>query len=437
MAIYYKFDLRYVESIKNFNFKMHIGRESDGGIKLYNIFNKLSSKDKKRLQEYLNKFTLSVNKLNEEDIKELEILINSIDKDISFTFSNNITNTIIGEIVYDQDNNRYIKEIISDLIFPIPSEKNISNLSYEILKSYEVILQINRKFNISSLLKIRIVALNERYATQNEIDEYLNKYNQKSFKGKRQKEVYLKELKNLYNENVYKEGVSFFDRSPLKDRVYQMQNKETIIMENIEFLLQELLIKNKDLYIKYKNEYQEILNSQDKLTLTPLTINNLTILESKIEFLISYDKKDGINIVEYLKKLKGECLINFFNNKQIEVSISYNEIDKITELFLKQKDEYNLVIQREVLKNLAFLYLFKIKEEIQIMDSFKLENSYFQFLFKSVILWIRVLENENIIKDNIIMDLTSNLNSSIVLEIIRKIEFNYIDDKELIKRLNI
>ena len=52
----------------------------------------------------------------------------------------------------------------------------------------------------------------------------------------------------------------------------QEQTSEMILLENIEFLLQKLKILDEKLYKKYKAQYEEMINSEDKiLTLYPLT----------------------------------------------------------------------------------------------------------------------------------------------------------------------
>ena len=87
MAIYYKFDLRSIESISNSTFKKTIAFEYNGGVKLYNLTTKISSNEREKIQRYLKKLPLVGYKLNNEDIKELEVLIDENAKDIPFLFS--------------------------------------------------------------------------------------------------------------------------------------------------------------------------------------------------------------------------------------------------------------------------------------------------------------------------------------------------------------
>ena len=213
------------------------------------------------------------------------------------------------------------------------------------------------------------------------------------------------------------------------------------MMENIEFLLIKLSKVNNEAYLKYQKEYDDLINgTNDELNIKPLQVATLAPLEANIEFSLYFNKKDASSILEYLIKTKEEYLKNFLSGNEIKTTLTLDELEKINELFLKAKAEYSPVDQRNILKNLSFLYLMELKENISDIQEEKLKDSYLQDNLKSILICIESLRRVGLIKENMLIDLNSEINLSNILEIISKIEFNtsLINNdnvKELVKKL--
>ena len=148
------------------------------------------------------------------------------------------------------------------------------------------------------------------------------------------------------------------------------------------------------------------------------------------------EKRGTDDIVKYLEELKVEYLNNFLTDNKITTKISIDDLDKINELFLKTKDEYDLVKQRKIIKDISFIYLLEVKENIDNIDINKLKNGYFSSNIKSVILSLNALSELGFIKKDLIIDLNTDLSVENILEIIKRIEFNKFSNekvKELLK----
>ena len=182
-------------------------------------------------------------------------------------------------------------------------------------------------------------------------------------------------------------------------------------------------MKNIEIYEKFLIEYNELISSEDKvLTLTPINLESLTLLEGKIEFYLEYSKKINNNILDLLNDLKNEYLDNFQNNKDEVTKLTIIEIDKLNELFLKTKKEYSIKEQMQILKDITFLYIMEIIEDDNIKIS-DLENSYFKDNLKYAMIVIMSLVDNDIIKDDILINLENELNINNIYHIIKNIEF--------------
>ena len=113
--------------------------------------------------------------------------------------------------------------------------------------------------------------------------------------------------------------------------IREKQSKTTSFMENIEYLLSILKVRNEELYKNLKQEYENLLKV-DNLTYEPLVI-----LESKIEFALTFQGQDAVDIIDYLNNLKRDGLITLLTNPMEKTSLTLEKINKINELFLKQK----------------------------------------------------------------------------------------------------
>ncbi len=87
---------------------------------------------------------------------------------------------------------------------------------------------------------------------------------------------------------------------------------------------------------------------------------------------------------------------------------------------------------------MAFLYLMEVKENIDSIMVDDLEKSYFLMLLKSIVINIQALINLGFIKNDITIQLNRELICLSVYNLIKKLEFNKINNeqgKQLINRL--
>ena len=453
------------------------------------VFNKLPSDLQKILEE-------SIIDTSEEQVFTNEKLYKALDN--LFKGKGQVVNgklSIIYEIVTDQNNNLYGKELYTGMFFPLSKDCYSKEFSYKLTSlSDDVWLSQNNtvfyesgehfkthnnnttyihkkyinsgvkiigpvlhmdygsfritkfplsryEFNVKEIckfpnaLKCECLIYEEGIADINEVNAYQNMF-KRGLTRKRKQQRFENTVISFANKNVYKEEIIL-----KKDETVSREQQTTLtsMMENIEFLLIKLSKINQEAYLKYQKEYNNILNSETNgLNVKPLEITSLAPLEANIEFSLYFNKKDASSILEYLNKAKEEYLENFLIGNQIKTTLTLQDLEKINELFLKVKKEYNPVDQRNILKNLSFLYLMELKENILDIKEEKLKNSYLQDNLKSILICIESLRRIGLIKESILIDLNCELNLASILDIIRDIEFISLTDdniKELFKKL--
>lgn len=186
-----------------------------------------------------------------------------------------------------------------------------------------------------------------------------------------------------------------------------------------------------------RKKYAEILESSFP-TIKPLSLETLVILEAEIEFYLNFSKKNTDSIDNYLDELKKEYLINLIENNNKKTDLTIEELDKITELFLKTKNNYSIIDQRKILKTISLIYLFEVMENKDNIDIRVLENSYFKDNIKSIILGIKSLQEIGILENNINLYLDKDISIINVVNIIKELKVKKIDleeSKKLIKEI--
>lgn len=370
-----------------------------------------------------------INEIDDRDVKK------ELDKKNIMDYV--VENKIIFELVEDKNGKRFAKEIMAGIIIPI-----IDSSDYIIeYKDIEMIIRARSKddkekyyaydyefaarpiyqFTNPTLKKVKNVILKKEYriATKKDIDEYKKDFKKKKGLFTVKNKDYYQEMKQLEDENVYTEKK--FSEYQEKEEIIEQKpreqfNKATIIMENIELLLIQVskidISKKQELEIKYK----ELLDSENKeLTLSPLTLESLKSLEAELEFIIQFQKKKDDDIISCL-----DTMINEYNNELTSRTIE--DIDKLSELFLKMKNTYSLTTQRKITEKLANLYILEIYENKNTININDLKNSYFNDILKSIIIYITGMIDNDVIENNIIIDY-DNITPSYVLELIKQIKF--------------
>ena len=373
------------------------------------------------------------------DIKDDEIIscFNELFKDQTTEITTTICNLkestsfsdfIVYELVKDREGNLFGRELYTKKLFPIYNSKCakyscclsvVYGDSYEFVDSYKYYIEILPSMEVSSLLKCDNIIVGHKVADLNDYNRYMNKYRGKRlFKYQEENDIerYKQKIIKISNGNVFKEDFELEENLPKKEIVREKQSLETSLMEDIEFNLMKLKDVNKELYLEYKNKYEIILKED-------VNREKLALLLGEIEYSIIFKKRNVESILDFINNLKEEYLNNFINNTGNKTDTDLKKLDKISELFLRIKDKFNLLDQRKVLRNLAFLYLMEVYENKDIISIEELENSYFSSNLKSIIIWINTLIEEDIIECDYLVSLRDDLNVEIVFDCIKNIRF--------------
>lgn len=338
------------------------------------------------------------------------------DGNIEFTL--NEKNSLSIEIIYELVKYKeftFARELYTGKTFPLINTnfKCVFETKLNSFEGHTIFLHLEPN-NHSVMNKVSVTVINSKYATPNEVESYMNKFNKGFFKEKN-KNKYIEKINALYKENVF--------NAEIKEEPREKQNKEALIMENIEYLIEK--IKDEDIKEKYKSRYKEIINSTFP-TLTPLSLESLVPLEVDIEFYLSRFKK-GNNIKEYLDSVKKEYLCNLITQNGIKTDVTLKDLFKINEMFLKTKNNYDLLTQREIIRTISLLYLLEaIENKINFSD---VKNTYFEDNIKSIILSIKTLEELDLIEENITFNLDDEIDIEHIINIINKIEFKKIESQ--------
>ena len=450
MTTYYKGTL-FLNSELNNSWR-DIGHSYSRGSTFRCSYSWFSSGDYSELEyddkEYFGNYFLENSSYDCSEIRNSKIIfiLNKLIKQIRFYSleSTNILDVVFEKII-DKDGVVYGKELYTGLIFPLSRQNDFKNYRYNVRariynteKRHELQCVVN--YNIPSLSLCEVIIGSVDIANQNEVLEYKNKFSKGFGKKKRQRD-FEEDIRIWYNKNVYNCEIV-----PKKDEVKSKkelisQSSETKIMDNIEYLLMKLKKVSNELYSKYQNEYNELLSGltgDSLINLRPTTLLGFQSLEASIEIELFTNKHQANSILDCLNTLEKEYLNNVLTGADKQTSITFNELERISELFLKIKNRYNLLEQRNVLKKIGFLYLMEVKENIDSFLVSDLENSYFKEYLKTMLIHIDALKELGIIKSNILIDLNNDLNVASVLEIIKNIEFNVYEKEkvnELVKRL--
>lgn len=201
-------------------------------------------------------------------------------------------------------------------------------------------------------------------------------------------------------------------------------------MENIEYLIQKLKKVNPAKAKEFSKEYDHALNIEDIMQNKIVSEAALIALEAKLEFELMFSKGENTSLADKIEDLKREYLSHFVSETQEKTSITLDDLDKLMELFLKTKDSYSILEQRNILRNFASLYALEVKENESEVTVERLQDSYFEDLKKSILLFINALVESGYVKDNIITELTDTENTEEILNLIKNLEFKKMSLKD-------
>ena len=378
-----------------------------------NLINKfkLNDEDFKCLRSNINKYNN-----NKYGITSSE-LIDILDK-VNLHLSWYDSYNIIYEIVEDTDGNRYAKEIITGLIFPLGKfydRKYFYSLENEVIKKESKYINYN-------LARFGAIVKEDGVASINEVNSYVNKQDDKTYSRS-----FKNNLQNYYNENVFNKGIILKENEQL-----ERLDDTTILMEDIEYILNLLKIKNIELYNKYYNEYQKLYIGKNTNNIYIPKKRDFSNLLSKIKLSLLINDSKCNNIIEFLDIATQNYFNKLISNEKKGTNINLIDVENFTDMFLKSKDNYTITDQRDILKKISLLYIFVIKDNINNIDYSILENSYFKENIKTMILNINEL-NENNIIDSVSLDFSKIYSLEETFNIIKSINFKEKDIKKLIK----
>ena len=221
---------------------------------------------------------------------------------------------------------------------------------------------------------------------------------------------------------------NMFDKeSDLYNFLNNIMLKDILQSENIEYNLSILKDINNDLYIKYKEEYDNYI----KNNITDIT--TLGYLNGRILADISINKERPIDLIKYLENLKEELLNNFINNNEVKIDLSFNKLDKIYELFLNKEKNYNAEDKIEILRNISLIYLLEVYNNKNKIKLDELNKTNFKYQLKNIILWIKYFLEQDIITCSYFLSLIDDINSKTVFDMIKSIEFKNKKERKLIR----
>lgn len=432
--IYYKGNLINFNNVKNLYFNYDATKEAD-----------FSNEEAESLHRIIKNHFMYDKKI-EEEITD-EIAIKKLSNLSLLPHSDNLLKeTIIFEIIEDENGIKFGKEIYTKKLFPLIDEKNIkksffltkvgvdnSHISHYYsasvgLRNYEY--TIKTIFNITNnvIVSAKIILYNPicNVANQNEINDYLSKFKTHKLFSKNEKENKKKinEIINLSNENVFKNEI-IEKKEEKKER--EQQDKLTLHMEKIEYLLLKLDKINHNIKEEKQEKYNKLLNDYDNsLTTSPLNTETLKMLEAEIEFAIKYNSKSENNILDTLDNIIDEYNTSNTTNRTI------NDIDELVRLFLQMKTNYSPIVQRNVIEKFALIYIYEIYENKDEITIEQLKDSYINDILTSILICLNKMIDNNEIENNIIIKLEGDITIDYIINCIKEIKF--IKNKELIKK---
>lgn len=408
-------------------------------------FANIDSEDKVILTDYLKSLSNKITEYETFQIDDEEI-IKILNKEYSNTQHYYSANSTYEEIIYerveDQDGNIYAKELLTGSIFPISCDGAVETKVYTVKRlvtNGSIVeycdLTISSDSNHNNYARIEKIVTDYKIASPNDVENYKTQFDS-GFRHQKAKEKFLRKIREDSMSNTLDSEVEVYPIKPKKKekRKRESQNITTKCMENIEYLIQKLKKVNPAKAKEFSEEYDQALNIEDIMQNKMVSEAALIALEAKLEFELMFAKGENTSLADKIEDLKREYLSHFVSETQEKTSITLDDLDKLMELFLKTKDSYSILEQRKILRNFASVYALEVKENESEVTVERLQDSYFEDLKKSILLFINALVESGYVKDNIITELTDTENTEEILNLIKNLEFKKIsleDAKEL------
>lgn len=408
-------------------------------------FANIDSKSQKILTNYLKSLSNRITEFETFQIDDEEI-IKILNKEYSNTQHYYSANSTYEEIIYerveDQEGNIYAKELLTGSLFPIECDGAVETKVYTVKRlvtNGSIVeycdLTISSDSNHNNYARIEKIVTDYKIASPNDVENYKTQFDG-GFRHQKAKEKFLSKIREDSMSNTLDSEVEVYPIKPKKKekRKRESQNITTKCMENIEYLIQKLKKVNPAKAKEFSEEYEHALNIEDIMQNKMVSEAALIALEAKLEFELMFAKGENTSLADKIEDLKREYLSHFVSETQEKTSITLDDLDKLMELFLKTKDSYSILEQRKILRNFASVYALEVKENESEVTVERLQDSYFEDLKKSILLFINALVESGYVKDNIITELTDTENTEEILNLIKNLEFKKIsleDAKEL------
>lgn len=355
--------------------------------------------------------------------KDFVKILKKIDNEFNVVINESLMAEIIYELIEDINGILYGKEIITGLLFPLGSKftteytivKGVRRGDYNIVKKETTVIDTN-------IARFSFILRMDQVASKLMIDDYKREHDNNTFK---------KLIQDKFDSLVYKNEIT-----PKEDETLETQNELTKIMEDTEFLLNILKKYSNELYIKYESEYKKICYGTGKnlVYTTPAKCELLNLISNiKLQLLVKKENCD--NFSDYLISIANKYFEKMLTNNLTVNDLNINNLDSITGMFLKQKDEYSIQDQRKILRRISMLYLFVTKNNIDNLSIEQLEKSYFKDNIKSIFINILKLSEDNFFTNNIEINFDENISIEYIFSLIKELEFNknLDENKKLIK----
>ena len=405
-------------------------------------FANIDSEDKVILTDYLKSLSNKITEYETFQIDDEEI-IKILNKEYSNTQHYYSANSTYEEIIYerveDQEGNIYAKELLTGSLFPIECDGTIETKVYTIKRLVTngrsiadyCDLAISSDSNHVNYARIEKIVTDYKIASPKDVENYKTQFDG-GFRLQKAKEKFLRKIREDSMSNTLDSEVEVYPIKPKKKekRKREIQNTTTKCMENIEYLIQKLKKVNPAKAKEFSEEYDHALNIEDIMQNKMISEAALIALEAKLEFELMFSKGENTSLADKIEDLKREYLSHFVSETQNKTSITLDDLDKLMELFLKTKDNYSILEQRKILRNFASLYALEVKENESEVTVERLQDSYFEDLKKSILLFINALVESGYVKDNIITELTDTENTEEILNLIKNLEFKKMSLKD-------
>lgn len=305
--------------------------------------------------------------INDEDLisafKRMKIFI-----DFSNIFEYSDEEEILGdEIVFtkviDKDGRVFAREIRTGVVFPLLDESTFTT-SYSLTKfdksdeeAYDNYYALDMSIGIKDdfIKRADNVVVCEDVANEKEVKNYLDSSNPEcSTWGDYADESEIIEQSQC---NVFAGPIEEKEEKDLS------LSEENNYVGQIRYYLSCLKKIDVNEHKRYEGYLEYLINGyEDKELNTPITINDLKSVLSRLKFLCLFNERLEKGVISSLVRIEEDSLMRIRGDESKFKEFSISKLDSLYELFLENKTMLTLKDQDKVLYEFAKCYMLKIKE---------------------------------------------------------------------------